>query len=146
MWLGLAWVTQAIFVLNLERKIAHLKRLENWQAIRQERREGFADDKDTLYAELQTQLGNQTLGHPALLQQTPIDTHVSGLGRLENSQNRSQEPETSLDLSQLSIDLELMFLDSDPGSKHGSLGNAGVAVDSQMTNHSSRSVEDSQSR
>jgi len=74
----------------------------------------------------------------------PIDTHVGGLGGVEDSQNRSQETETSLDLSQTSIDWELTFLDSD-GSNHGNLDNAGGAVDSQMSNRLSLSLEDSQS-
>ena len=75
----------------------------------------------------------------------PIDTHVGGLGGLEDSQNQSQETETSQDLSQTSIDWKLTFLDSDV-SNHGSLDNAGGAVDSQMSNGLSLSVEDFQSR
>jgi len=74
----------------------------------------------------------------------PIDTHVGGLGGLEDSQNQSQETETSLDLSQTSIDWELTLLDSD-GSNHGSLDNAGGAVDSPMSNCLSLSLEDSES-
>jgi len=133
---------QDMFILNLRQKIA--QRLEKQHSIRQERREGFSDDNDAVYAELKRQLGNQTLGDPALPRQMPIDTHVGGLGGLEDSQNRSQETETSLDLSQTSIDWELTFLDSD-GSNHGSLDNAGGAVDSQMSNRLSLSLEDSQS-
>jgi len=102
------------------------------------------DDNDAVYAELKRQLANQTPGDPALLRQMPIDTHIGGLGGLEDSQNGSQEMETSLDLSQTSIDWELTFLDSD-GSNHGSLDNAGAAVDSQMSNRLSFSLEDSQS-
>ena len=63
----------------------------------------------------------------------PIDTHVSGLGVLEDTQNRLQQMETSLNLCQTSIDWTLTFLDSD-GSNHGSLDNAGGAVDSQIGN------------
>jgi len=113
-----------MFILNLRQKIA--QRLEKQHSIRQERGEGFSDDNDAVYAELKRQLGNQTLGDPALPRQMPIDTHVSGLGGLEDSQNQSQETETSLDLSQTSIDRELTFLDSD-GSNHGSLDNTGGA-------------------
>jgi len=75
----------------------------------------------------------------------PIDTHVSGLGVLEDTQNRLQQMETSLNLCQMSIDWTLTFLDSD-GSNHGSLDNAGGAVDSQIGNRLSVSLEDSQSR
>jgi len=100
------------------------QRLEKQQFIRQERREGFSDDNDTVYAELKRQLGNQTRGDPALPRQMPIDTHIGGLGGLEDSQNPSQETETSLDLSQTSIDWERTFRDSD-GSNQGSLDNAG---------------------
>jgi len=135
-------VTQDMFILNLRQKIA--QRLEKQHSIRQERREGFSDDNDAVYAELKRQLGNQTPGDPALPRQMPIDTHVGSLGGLEDSQNRSQETETSLDLSQTSIDWELTFLDLD-GSNHGSLDNAGGAVDSQMSNRLSLSLEDSQS-
>jgi len=131
-----------MFILNLRQKIA--QRLEKQHSIRQERREGFSDDNDAVYAELKHQLGNQTPGDPALARQMPIDTHVGGLEWHEDSQNRSQETETSLDLSQTSIDWELTFLDSD-GSNHGSLDNAGGAVDSQMSNPLSLSLDDSQS-
>jgi len=125
----------------IKRKI--VQRLEKQHSIRQERREGFSDDNDAVYAELKHRLGNQTLGDSALPRQMPIDTHVGGLGGLEDSKNRSQETETSLDLSQTSIDWELTFLDSD-GSNHGSLDNAGGAVGSQMSNRLSLSLEDSQ--
>jgi len=118
-------------ILNLRQKIA--QRLEKQHSIWQERREGFSDNNDAVYAELKRQLGNQTPGDPALPRQMPIDNHVSGLGGLEDSQNGSQETETSLYLRQTSIDWELTFLDSD-GSNHGSLDNAGGAVDSQMGN------------
>jgi len=131
-----------MFILNLLQKIAH--RLKKEHSIRQERREGFSDDNDAVYVELKRQLGNQTPGDPALPRQIPIDTHVGGLGGLEDSQNRSQETETSLDLSQTSIEWELTFLDSD-GSNHECLGNTGGAVDSRMSNRLSLSLEDSQS-
>jgi len=131
-----------MFILNLRQKIA--QGVEKQHSIRQERREGFSDDNDAVYAELKRQLGNQTPGDPALPRQMPIDTHVGGLGGLQERQNRSQETETSLDLSQTSIDWELTFLDSD-GSNHGSLDNAGGAVDSQMSNCLSLSLQDSQS-
>jgi len=130
-----------MFILNLRQKIR--QRLEKQHSIQQERREGFSDDNDAVYAELKHQLGNQTPGDPALPRQMRIDTQVGGLGGLEDRQNRSQETEASLDLSQTSIDWELTFLDSD-GSNHGSLDNAGGAVDSQMSNRLSLSLEDSQ--
>jgi len=87
-----------MFILNLRQKIA--QRLDKQHSIRQERREGFSDDNDAVYAELKRQLGNQTPGDPALPRQMPIDTHVGGLRGLEDSQKRSQETETSLDRSQ----------------------------------------------
>jgi len=74
----------------------------------------------------------------------PIDTQVSCLRGLKDSQNRWQETEILLDLSQTSIDWGLTFLDSD-GLNHGSLDKAGGAVDSQMSNRLSLSLEDSQS-
>jgi len=131
-----------MFILNLRQKIA--QRLEKRPSIRQVRREGFSEDNDAVYGELKHQLGNQTPGDPALRRQMPIDTHVCGLGGLEDSQNGSQETETSLELSPTSIDREKTFLDSD-GLNHGSLDNAEGAVDSQMSNCLSLSLEDSQS-
>ena len=76
----------------------------NQHGILQERREGFTDDNDAVYAELERQVANQIPGEPALPTQTPISAHAGGLGGLEDSQNQSQETETSLDLSQTSID------------------------------------------
>jgi len=73
-----------------------------------------------------------------------MDTHVGGLGGLEDSQNWLQETETSLDLSQTSIDWELTFLDLDR-SNHESLESARGAVESEMSNRLSLSLEDSQS-
>jgi len=120
-----------MFILNLRQKIP--QRLEKQHSILQEARDGFLNHNDAVYAELQHQLGNQTPGDPALPRQMLIDTDVGRLGGLKDSQNLSQETETSLDVSQRSIDWELTFQDSD-GSNHGSLDNAGGAVDSQMSN------------
>jgi len=53
--------------------------------------------------------------------------------------------ETSLELSQTSIDWELRFLDSDSGSNHGSPGHSVVAVDTEMSYRLSLSLEDSHS-
>ena len=131
-----------MFILNLRQQIA--QRLEKQYSIRHERREGFSDDNDAVYAELKCELGNQTPGDPALSRQMPIDTHVGGLVGLKDSQNPSQETERLLDLSLTWIDWELKFLDSD-GSNYGSLDNGGGAVDSQMSNRLSLSLEDSQS-
>ena len=75
-------------ILNLHEKIAH--RLEKQHCIWPVPPEGFSDDNDAVYAELKRQLGNQTPGNPALPRETPIDTHVGGLGGLEDSQNRLQ--------------------------------------------------------
>jgi len=67
-----------MFILNLYQKIA--QRLEKQHSIRQERREGFSDDNEIVYAELKRQLGNQALGDPALPRQMRIDTYIGGLG------------------------------------------------------------------
>ena len=131
-----------MFILNLRQEI--VQRLEKQHSIRQEGQERFSDHNNAVYGELKRQLGNQTLGDPALLTQMPIDTHVGGLGGLEDSQNWLQKTETSLDVSQMLNDWELTFLDSD-GWGHGSLDNAEGAVDSQMSNRLSRNLKDSQS-
>jgi len=99
---GFARATQDMFILNLCQKIA--QRLAKQHSIRHEWREGFLGDNDAIYAELKYQLGHQTPGDPALPRQMSIDTHVGGLAGLEVSQNRSQEKETALDLSQTWID------------------------------------------
>jgi len=131
-----------MFILNLRQKIA--QSVDKQHCIRQERREGFSDDNAARYAALKRQLGNQTPGDLALPRQIPIDTHVCSLRGLEDSLNQSQETETSLDLSQTSIDSELTFQDSD-GSNHGSLDNAGGAIDFQMSNRLSLTLDDSRS-
>jgi len=131
-----------MFILNLRQKIA--QSLTKQHSIQQERRDSFSDDNDALYAALKCQLGNQTPGDRALPRQIPIDTHFGSLAGLKHCQNGSQETETSLDLSQTSIDWELTFHDSD-GLNHGSLDNAGGAIDSQMSNSLSLTLEDSQS-
>ena len=75
-----------MFIVNLCQKIA--QRLEKQHSIWQERREGFSDDNDAVYAELKHQLGNQTPRDPALQKQMPIDTHVSSVGGVKDCQNR----------------------------------------------------------
>jgi len=67
-----------MFILNVRQKIA--QRLEKQHRIWQERREGFSNDNEAVYAELKRQLGNQTPGDPPLPRQMPSDTHVGGLG------------------------------------------------------------------
>jgi len=94
-------------------------------SIRQECREGFGNDNDTLDAPLNLQPPNQAAEDPALLRQIPRDTRDGSLGGLENRQNRSQEGETSLDLIQMSLDWVLRFLDLHPESHHWSLDNTG---------------------
>jgi len=143
-WWGVARSTQDMFILNLHKKITQL--LDKQHSIQQEQREGFVDDNEAVYTELKHQLGNRSLGYPALLRQIPIDTHVAGKEGLDDSQNRSQETKTSLDRSQTSIKWELKFLDSDPGSNDGRLENAGGAGSSQMSNPLSLCQEDSESR
>ena len=125
-----------MFVLNLCQKIA--QRLEKQHRIWQERREGFKYDNDVVYSELKPQLGNQTPAEPAPGGLMPIDAHVGSLGGFENSQNHLQETETSLDLSQTYIDWELKFLHSEPDNSEG-------AIDSEMRERLSVSLEESQS-
>ena len=60
--------------MNLRQTIS--QRLENQHSIRQERREGFIDDNDAIYAKLQGQLAGETHGQPAMQRWTPIDAVV----------------------------------------------------------------------
>ena len=94
------------------------QKLENQYSIRQERREGFIDDTDAIYAKLQYQLAAASHGQPAMQRQTLIDTRVWSLpvGWGRDSLNPSQETDGSLDFGQTSVDLESRVLDSDPAS------------------------------
>ena len=83
---------QDMFILDLCRKIA--QRLTKQHSIRHEWKEGFLGDNEAIYAERKHQLGNQTPGDPPLLSQMSINSHVGGLGGLEDSQNGSQETQT----------------------------------------------------
>jgi len=76
----------------------------------------------------------------------PIENPVGGRKGLEDCQNQSEETETSLVLSQMSMDWGLAFVDWDPRSYHGRLDNAAGVVASQMRNHLSLNQQDSQSR
>ena len=57
---GVEKATQDQFVLNLRQTIT--QRLEKPHSVWQERREGFIDDNDAVYAELQRQLARPTQG------------------------------------------------------------------------------------
>ena len=115
-WLGFAKETREAFVLNLHQTIS--RRLENQHSIWQERREGFIDDNDAVYAELQRQLAGESHGQPAMQRRTPIDALVQSLpvGWGQDSRGLSQETDMSLDFSQTSVALESSFLDSDRAS------------------------------
>jgi len=71
------------------------------------------DNNNAVYAQLKHQLGNQTPGDHILPRQMPINTHSGSLEGLEDIQNWSLETETSLDLSETSIQWELTLLDSE---------------------------------
>ena len=71
---------------------------------------------------------------------------MGSLRGLKGSQNQSKGTETLRDPCRISIDTKLTFLNSDPGSNHTTLGNAGYIVDSQKRNRLSLSLGDSQSR
>ena len=102
--------------MNLRQTIS--RQLENQHSIRQERRGGFIDDNDAIYAELQRQLAGVSHGQPAMQRRTPIDVLVRSLpvGWGPDSRGPSQETDMSLDFSQTSVHLESSFLDADPAS------------------------------
>jgi len=120
--------------------------LEIQRSTQQGQRECLPDNNQAIYGKLNPRLGKQTLRDPFLMRPTTVDTYVmvGALPGLQDSQSRSPERETSLDLCQTFIDQELTIVDSDPQSNHDSLATALGAVDSQMRNHLSLSVEDSQ--
>ena len=106
-WRGFEKATQDLFILNLCQTIT--QRLEKQHSVWQERREGFTDDNDAVYAELQRQLARPTQGQTS--RRTPFDLRVQDPGA-QNSQGLSQETDTSIDF------WESRFLDSDPASHH----------------------------
>ena len=95
--------------MNLRQTIT--QRLEKQHSVRQESREGFTDDNDTVYAELQRQLARPTHGQTSLRRPTPVDMRVQALVA-QNSQDLSQETDTSSDF------WELRILGSDLVSEH----------------------------
>ena len=59
-WWGFEKTTQDLFILNLRQTVT--QRLEKHHSVRLERREGFTDDNNAVYAELQRQLAMSTQG------------------------------------------------------------------------------------
>ena len=103
--------------MNIRQTIA--RRLEKQHSVRQERREGFTDDNEAVYAELQRLLRSQSDGGAARGRGTSVDGVVRSLGGSRESQDRSQEADSSLDFSQASGGWEVRFLDSDLASSEG---------------------------
>ena len=71
---GFEKATQDLFILNLHQTIT--QRLEKQHSVRQERREGFTDDNDAVYAELQRQLARPTEGQTSHARRRPFDLRV----------------------------------------------------------------------
>ena len=94
--------------MNLRQTIT--QRLEKQLSVRQERREGFTDDHDAVYAELQRQLAMSTQGQTSESRRMPFDLRVQD-PVAQNSQDLSLEMDTSIDF------WESMSLDSDPASE-----------------------------
>ena len=108
-WRGFEKATQDLFILNLRQTIT--QRLEKQHSLQQERREGFTDDNDAVYAELQRQLAKPTEGQTSRARRTPFDLHVQD-PVAQNSQGLSQETDASIHFWESSV------LDSDPAREH----------------------------
>jgi hypothetical protein len=138
-WRGFEKATQDLFILNLRQTIT--QRLEKQHSVRQERREGFTDDNDAVYAELQRQLARPTQGQTSRPRRTPFDLRVQD-PVARNSQDLSQETDTSIDF------WESRFLDSDPASEHQQgvepEGESGETHDPDPPSRLSLSLEESQ--
>ena len=106
-WRRFKKATQDLFILNLRQTIT--QRLEKQHSVRQEIREGFTDNKDAVYAELQPHLARPTQGQTS--RRTPFDLRVQD-PVAQNSQDLSPETDTSIDF------WESRFLDSDLASEH----------------------------
>ena len=138
-WQGFEKATQDLFILNLRQTIT--QRLEKQHSVRQERREGFTDDNEAVYAELQRQLARPTQGQTSRPRRTPFDLHVQD-PVAQNSQDLSPETETSIDF------WESRVLDSDPASEHlqgvGPEGESGETHDPDPPSRLYLSLEESQ--
>jgi len=91
----------------------------------QESCEGFADNHDTVHAELERQLSRRQLSswnlrRAAVREQTPLNNHAGGLEQYGQSHDASQGSELCCDYNQASFAQALQMLDSDPVS----LGNS----------------------
>ena len=91
---GFEKATQDLLILNLRQTIT--QRLEKRHSVQQERREGFTDDNDAVYAELQRQLARPTEGQTSRARRTPFDLRVQD-PVAQNSQDVSQETDASID-------------------------------------------------
>ena len=138
-WWGFEKATQDLFILNLRQTIT--QRLEKQHSVRQERREGFTDDNEAVYAELQRQLAPPTEGQTSRARRTPFDQRVQD-PVAQNSQDLSQETDASIDF------WESRFLDSDPASEHQQgvepEGESGETHDPDPPSRLSLSLEESQ--
>ena len=136
---GFEKATQDLFILNLLQTIT--QRLVKQHSVQQERREGFTDDNDAVYAELQRQLARPTQGQTSRPRRTPFDLRVKD-PVARNSQDLSQETDTSIDF------WESRFLDSDPASEHQQgvepEGESGETHDSDPPSRLSLSLGESQ--
>ena len=93
-WRWFEKATQDLFILNLRQTIT--LRLEKQHSVRLERREGFMDDNDAVYAELQRQLTISTQGETSRSIQMPFGLGVQD-PVAQNSKDLSQEKDTSID-------------------------------------------------
>ena len=136
-WRGFEKATQDLFILNLRQ--TSIQRHEKQHSVRQERREGFTDDNEAVYAELQRQLAWPTQGQTS--RRTLFDLRVQDLVA-QNSQDLSQETDTSMNFC------ESRFLDSDPASEHQQgvdpEGESGETHDPDPPSRLSLSLEESQ--
>ena len=138
-WRGFEKATQDLFILNLRQMIT--QRLEKQHSVRQERREGFMDDNDAVYAELQRQLARPTEGQTSRARRRAFDLRVQD-PVAQNRQDLSQETDASIDF------WESRFLDSDPASEHQQgvehERESGETHDPDPANRLSLSLEDSE--
>ena len=74
-WRGFEQATQDLYILNLRQTITQT--LQKQHSIQQERHEGFTDDNDAVYAELQHQLARPTQGQTSRSRRTPFDLCVN---------------------------------------------------------------------
>jgi len=94
---------QQLMLRNMRETITD--RIQQNHGVMQESCEGFADNHDTVHAELERQLSSCQLSsrnprRAAVREKTPLNNHAGGLEHYRHSQDASQGSELSFDYNE----------------------------------------------